>query len=753
MTTVHAQTGIKLATKPAKTSLLGGHFIYKANTSTSGLTVPSANIVENVSDDPTTWGHNVHIGSSGIKLRIGETTLSEWVNNANKISLIFYRDGMSRGQQKSFKGIEIKESGLTIYSLINKVSLYPNSITGGVGIANGFDACSSTEFSYPYAQVTLDSERPIYLGVFDSTLKGSLYIDSISVKVRCGLQSDSNDAFKAVLMSAPDGVVLSEPIVISNSATPVYTFTLTEETATIKTYIDTLCICFFYDGEESSTKGKISGADVILEDTIPDNLEALQITGDGLKLFGNVSGIRKTALTVTAKGIKIEKGGLVFGTPGTNDFVYLSTNDYTTTYLQQSITINGHTDGFWRQIIGSNFGILNDGTVYAANANILGHIESSDGEIGGWTINTQSLSKGTIGSNGSAFLATANLAGTVAGQTLSGGTGYTGWRLTVGSNFGVDNTGKLYASGAEIGGKITATSGYIGGTTGFLIDSQQIRSYDKETSSATSYSITLSRKSFTRAINGTSRGALVFAIGNTFGVDYDGWLYASHAEISGTITATAGTIGGCSIESGVLKVTDANIKGTISANHIDTSSITVSKIQYDSSNYVQVNSGGVSVVSSYGNLLISSTGINLTTTGSGTKAIKFNSYPLLNTYRLKYKLNTSITPGKSWQIRQGLPNSVLTNYTVLGIVGYNFDKGDNTSSSSGGGISLFNPWECEIINGQTIHFSARNTAPTNGYTILKGIFLWIDLLVTPKLASYSPEEIDNGNSGSESDEN
>lgn len=59
-----------------------------------------------------------------------------------------------------------------------------------------------------------------------------------------------------------------------------------------------------------------------------------------------------------------------------------------------------------------------------------------------------------------------------------------------------------------------------------------------------------------------------FGIGKTqnnsttypFYVRYDGYLYASSANISGTITATSGNIGGCSISDGVLTVKNANIE-------------------------------------------------------------------------------------------------------------------------------------------------------------------------------------------------
>ena len=109
MTTVHAQTGIKLATKPAKTSLLGGHFIYKADGTTE--TPPSANVVEYVDNNPALWGHNVHIGANGIKLRYGETTLSKWDTN----SLIFYIPTTTNGITTTTKGLQLSSTGLEIF--------------------------------------------------------------------------------------------------------------------------------------------------------------------------------------------------------------------------------------------------------------------------------------------------------------------------------------------------------------------------------------------------------------------------------------------------------------------------------------------------------------------------------------------------------------------------------------------------------------------------------------------------------------
>lgn len=84
---------------------------------------------------------------------------------------------------------------------------------------------------------------------------------------------------------------------------------------------------------------------------------------------------------------------------------------------------------------------------------------------------------------------------------------------------------------------------------GFEIDSNSIHTAGSSSTSTDSGDIWFSNTTFSREINGTNRSYLNFAIGEHFAVDEDGWLYASHAIISGTITATAGEIGGFAIDS------------------------------------------------------------------------------------------------------------------------------------------------------------------------------------------------------------
>ena len=131
----------------------------------------------------------------------------------------------------------------------------------------------------------------------------------------------------------------------------------------------------------------------------------------------------------------------------------------------------------------------------------------------------------------------------------------------------------LFAQNAFLHGKVVANGGLIGnwtiGTAGMY--------YNSDAPSSTSITMIPGGTTASSTSIGGSSGSKqwIFTGKNLFGIDTSGKLYASSAEISGKITATSGTIGGCSITDGVLYVTDANISGTISASHINTSSITI----------------------------------------------------------------------------------------------------------------------------------------------------------------------------------
>ena len=118
---VHAESSIQLNTIPAYTSLLGGHFVYRANGTQS--TPASANVVEssiNLSN-PAQWGYNTHIGASGIKLRYNEIDLSAWTNN----SLSFYNPSTHEADAiLTSNGLVLSKGGIVVGTTGSNNSIY-----------------------------------------------------------------------------------------------------------------------------------------------------------------------------------------------------------------------------------------------------------------------------------------------------------------------------------------------------------------------------------------------------------------------------------------------------------------------------------------------------------------------------------------------------------------------------------------------------------------------------------------------------
>lgn len=205
------------------------------------------------------------------------------------------------------------------------------------------------------------------------------------------------------------------------------------------------------------------------------------------------STINQTATTVAIKASKINLEGL--------DLALTSKN----------ITISS-----------TNFSVTKDGKITARS-----------GTIGGFTIDSTSIRNKAVTDNStdSTALSSTTFQRTVAGASRN-------LRFAIGSKFGVSGSGIVYAS------DIRANGGNIGG---FTIDGNSIRS--STVGDTSSGAICLRTIDFTRAINGTNR-TLRFAIGSKFGVTSTGVLYATDANISGTISSTNATITG-----GTFKVT------------------------------------------------------------------------------------------------------------------------------------------------------------------------------------------------------
>jgi hypothetical protein len=200
------------------------------------------------------------------------------------------------------------------------------------------------------------------------------------------------------------------------------------------------------------------------------------------------------------------------------------------------------TDGNYRKLeigVGTpdsiQFGVTNEGELYA-----------SAGQIGGWTIGDNSLKNGTLGASGSAFVCT----GTKSSLTLGGHTG-TGWVFGAGSNFGVTNTGDIYATSGQIGKwNITGaglSSSYGKTTSGYEDNLVGIWRYGAHKMD--------SEAAYLAMTAGGHSGGIGVA---PFRVYYDGSLVCTRATITGIIKAS--TIdANCYLQDGARLGSDKNL--------------------------------------------------------------------------------------------------------------------------------------------------------------------------------------------------
>ena len=234
---------------------------------------------------------------------------------------------------------------------------------------------------------------------------------------------------------------------------------------------------------------------------------------------------------------------------------YLTTNEARTAYDDQTkygLTFSSGGIGAYGGA-GKYWYVTNAGDLYASSADIVGTITAKSGYLGtkekGFKIDEYGIYSGNDKSgtsNGFIVLANGDFARSI--NNVS----HADLRFAIGANFGVSNSGAVYAANADISGKITAVSGFIGNATnGFTIDADGFYSGPRnDRGSASTGNIAFSNTSFERILNGTTRQNLRMAIGSNFGIDNTGKLYASGVDVSGAINATSGTIG-----SGTNKIT------------------------------------------------------------------------------------------------------------------------------------------------------------------------------------------------------
>lgn len=209
-------------------------------------------------------------------------------------------------------------------------------------------------------------------------------------------------------------------------------------------------------------------------------------------------------------------------------------------------------------------------TKYPFRVNGDGSMSATKGDIGGWSITNSKIYSGNSTTK-VCVMQKPSKSSTIV--FAAGGDSHDDYSTCP---FRVTSGGNLYASKGEIGGwTIDKTKIYSGNSTTKYCVMQQP----------------------------SSDSTIVFAAGGTsstyyssapFRVTADGKLTATSATIDGEITATSGTIGGCKIENNVLKIKEANISGTLSANKISGGTIDATTINVKNLNASNINSGSLS---------------------------------------------------------------------------------------------------------------------------------------------------------------
>ena len=192
------------------------------------------------------------------------------------------------------------------------------------------------------------------------------------------------------------------------------------------------------------------------------------------------------------------------------------------------------------------FKVDHAGNITASNVDLTGKITATSGEFSGDVIATHiNTTSGSIG--GFTITPTA----ISSSHLVLSSSATAGDFLISASNFNVKGNGELTASSVDLSGKITATSGEVGG---FTIDGHSITTTGAE-------------------INDATQGTFINT--TAFKVDHAGNITASNVSMSGNVEAGTGKIGGFTIDGHSLTTTGVEINDATQGTFINTNAFKV----------------------------------------------------------------------------------------------------------------------------------------------------------------------------------
>ena len=313
--------------------------------------------------------------------------------------------------------------------------------------------------------------------------------------------------------------------------------------------------------------GSIIGTTIKNAETNPSFIVSSEGVVTGATIHGGSIGIGGTnynAFTVDNNGnCNITKGSIKIG----NNFSVSNTGELTATSANFTGSINSGSNITGASISGGtisigngNFVVDKDGILTAKGAKIDGKMDATTGYIAGFKVSDNTLTATNVGINSSssnsaiAFWAGSDTAGSApfrvsnSGKLTANDVSITGGTLDINNgNFHVDSNGVLTAKSGNFHGDITSGSTITGATIKNSSGTFKVDANGNITGAAISGS----------TITGTTINGGTLTIGDNFKVVESGALTAKSANITGTITAKEGSIGGYTI--GEHKLTATNV--------------------------------------------------------------------------------------------------------------------------------------------------------------------------------------------------
>lgn len=212
------------------------------------------------------------------------------------------------------------------------------------------------------------------------------------------------------------------------------------------------------DGNVTANSVHITGGELNINDTFTVTPNGV-LTAQGADIQGRIeaeSGLI-AKFNIESDTIEGETSNRIWsGQINTSNYVLVSPG-----YNAIITNLDSENAHDWAFAAGSNFGVDNQGNLYAKNAVISGTIEADLGRIAGFEItetNIHTIDK-ELGSDKSVYLSSSGEYLIISNLDSD----YHYWALVIDNLFGVTREGEIFAKSVDLTGKITATSGKIAG--------------------------------------------------------------------------------------------------------------------------------------------------------------------------------------------------------------------------------------------------------------------------------------------------